>query len=115
MKHLVKFLVFFLIFILPVWAAPKTKKGQNQPDQKRVLEIQEALIAHNYMPGPPSGKWDDQTQNVLRKIADGYEWQIKHVPDARVLILLGLSKGSPEVIQKGNKLDQLVRGEVEEQ
>lgn len=115
MKHLIKLFLFLLIFIVPVSAAPKLKKGQKQPDQKRVLEIQEALISHDFMSGPPSGNWDDQTQNALRKIADSYEWQTKFVPDARVLILLGLSKGNPEVIQKGNKLDQLMRGEAEEQ
>ena len=106
----------FLLLTLPLCAAPKpSNKGQKQPDQKRVLEIQEALIAHSYMPGPASGKWDDRTQSVLRTIADSHEWQTKFVPDARVLVLLGLSGGSPEVVQKGNRLDRLMRREPEEQ
>ncbi len=114
-KYLAKFAAFFLLAV-SLFAAPKhPKKGQKQPDQKRVLEIQEALISRDLMSGPPSGKWDDRTQDILRRIADSYEWQTKHVPDARVLILLGLSKGNPEVIQKGNKLDQLQRGETDEQ
>jgi len=116
MKRLVKLIAFFLILVVPLSAAPnKPKKGQKQIDPRRIVEIQEVLISHDFMSGPPSGKWDDQTQDALRRIADSYGWQTKFVPDARVLILLGLSKGNPAVIQKGNRLDQLMRGEPEDQ
>jgi hypothetical protein len=90
--------------------------GQKQIDPQRIVEIQKVLISHDFMPGPPSGKWDDRTQDALRKIADSYGWQTRFVPDARVLILLGLSNGNPWVVfQKGNRLDLLMRRETEEQ
>jgi len=42
------------------------------------------------MQGEPSGKWDDATQNALRKFQADHKWQSKTVPDSRALIELGL-------------------------
>jgi len=87
------------------------KPGQKEPNRERVLEIQNALVSHGYTV-EVTGKWDHQTQVALYKIADGMEWQVNHVPDARVLILLGLSKGDPMLAQqKGDHLDQAVRAD----
>jgi len=63
---------------------------QKQPDKKRVLQIQKALIADGYMVGPATGRWDKATIDELATIARDHGWQTRHVPDARVLNLLGL-------------------------
>ena len=113
MKLLGTFLVV-LTLATSVAAGPakvKDKPGQKAPSQERVLEIQNALVAHGYTVAV-TGKWDHQTQVVLYKIADGMKWQVNHVPDARVLILLGLSKGDPQIAQQeGGHLDQAVRAD----
>jgi hypothetical protein len=76
---------------------------QTQPDPKRVHEIQSALISHDY----PKGKNWHETQEILRDIARTYHWQTHYAPDARVLILLGLSNKDPEVIdEEPNQLDK---------
>lgn len=75
---------------------------QTQPDPKRVHEIQAALVDHNYAPGK---NWRE-TQEILRTIARDHHWQARYAPDARVLILLGLSNNDPQVIEEGhNHLD----------
>src|SRR5271155_1136914 len=82
--------------------------GQKQPDKKRTVEIQQALIANGYMSGSPTGKWDTATIDALRSIADSHKWQVNHVPDARVLILLGLGNkmsDSSVTTLPGNHLD----------
>src|SRR5271170_2828536 len=71
----------------PLMAAPKPKKGQTQPDAKRIAEIQQALVDHGY---PSGGTWRD-TRATCRKIADEHGWQNMWAPDARVLALLGLA------------------------
>jgi len=68
-------------------ASPKPKKGQTQPDPKRIAEIQQALADHGY----PSGKNWNETREICRKIADDHGWQNMWAPDARVLFLLGLA------------------------
>jgi len=72
----------------------KTKKtrvrGQAAIDNQRAREIQEALVREHYMNGDPSGKWDDATQQALRRYQADQGWQSKTVPDSRALIRLGL-------------------------
>jgi hypothetical protein len=68
--------------ILPTSVSAK----QTVPDAKRQKQIRVALIEHGYTPGRT---WPDTVQ-VLKKIAREHYWQSVHVPDARVLILLGL-------------------------
>lgn len=85
-------------------SAPLCEGKQTQPDPKRVKEIQAALIAYGYVPG----KTWPETQNILREIAKDHHWQTHRVPDARVLILLGLGNkySDPSVAAEGrNHLD----------
>ena len=96
-------IVFLLLLASITLAGPR--KGQTIPDQKRTLQIQSALIECGFLFGPPSGKWDNETKEILRKIAKDHNWQTRHVPDARTLIMLGLSKGDPEVLDMPNHLD----------
>ncbi len=75
---------------------------QTQPDPKRVHEIQAALIDHNYAPG----KTWHETQERLRGIAREHKWQVRYAPDARVLILLGLSNNDTQVLdEKQSRLE----------
>jgi hypothetical protein len=61
---------------------------QHEPDRRRTLEIQQALVNYG-RPVHVNGKWDPETKAALAGIAQEHCWQIAHVPDARVLRLLG--------------------------
>jgi hypothetical protein len=99
-----------LMLASTAFAAPKKKPviGQKEIAPARALEIQKALVSHGYSV-EVTGAWDRQTKVALYRIADDMEWQVNHVPDARVLILLGLGNpmSNPEVAtQKGNQNDR---------
>src|SRR6266496_3317466 len=68
----------------------KHARGQQAIDDQRAQQIQQALIREHYMSGDPSGKWDDATQQSLRRYQADQGWQSKTVPDSRALIRLGL-------------------------
>jgi peptidoglycan hydrolase-like protein with peptidoglycan-binding domain len=70
--------------------AASRQRGQQKIDSSRTLEIQQALIREHYLSGEPSGKFDDATQQALRRYQTANRWQSKTVPDARALIKLGL-------------------------
>jgi len=99
---------FFIIFILSAiaWAVfctiAMSAPRQTQPDPKRIREIQVALVDHNYAPG----KTWKETQEILRQVARMHHWQTHWAPDARVLILLGLSNNDSQIIDgEHNRLD----------
>jgi hypothetical protein len=71
-------------------SATKRTHGQQKIDQKRTLEIQEALIREHYLDGKPTGVWNDATQQAMQKYQADNNWQSKTTPDARALIKLGL-------------------------
>jgi len=66
------------------------KRGQQKIDSERTQQIQEALIKQHYLNGEPTGKWDANTEDALRKFQTDNGWQNKTVPDSRALIKLGL-------------------------
>jgi peptidoglycan hydrolase-like protein with peptidoglycan-binding domain len=66
------------------------KRGQQAIDSPRAREIQEALIREHYMQGEPSGAWDTQTQDAMKRYQADHGWQSKTTPDSRALIRLGL-------------------------
>jgi peptidoglycan hydrolase-like protein with peptidoglycan-binding domain len=70
--------------------AASRQKGQQKIDSNRTVEIQQALIREHYLSGDPSGKFDDATEQALRRYQAANRWQSKTVPDARALIKLGL-------------------------
>lgn len=79
---------------------------QTQPDSKRIHQIQVALNEHGYVL-PAHATWG-QIRLVLKNIALGHDWQTHRIPDARVLILLGLGNqySDFEVTDEGrNHLD----------
>jgi hypothetical protein len=79
--------------ILVSLACCSTFANQLQPDKKRVVQIQQALLDHKFGSHAANGNWDDATRSTLKQIAADNGWQTSHVPDARVLILIGL--GNP--------------------
>ncbi|HVJ09756.1 MAG TPA: peptidoglycan-binding domain-containing protein [Acidisarcina sp.] len=76
---------------------PKISKvrGQRQIDPDRAREIQLALIHENYLSGEPSGQWDAETQDAMRRFQADHGWQTKIMPDSRALIKLGLGPSNP--------------------
>ena len=66
------------------------RRGQQQISSDRVREIQTALIREHYLPGQPTGVFDQRTKNALVKLQAEQGWQSKVVPDSRALIKLGL-------------------------
>jgi hypothetical protein len=103
-----------LILAANATTSPKkrsTPNAQVRPSADRIMEIQSALKAHGYDPGT---SWEE-TQQVCRRIADEHMWQTDHSPDARVLILLGLTgpHSDPAVAQMpGGRLDHDQRTEA---
>ena len=73
-------------------------RGQQAIDGERCREIQRALVREHYMSGPPSGKWDDATQQAMRHYQADQGWQSKSVPDSRALIRLGLGPGHEHLL-----------------
>jgi peptidoglycan hydrolase-like protein with peptidoglycan-binding domain len=65
-------------------------RGQKAIDGDRVRQIQQALVREHYMTAEPNGKWDEATQNAMRRYQADQGWQNKSVPDSRALIRLGL-------------------------
>ena len=59
-------------------------------DSDRAREIQEALIREHYLPGKPTGTWDQASQRAMVKFQADNGWQTKVIPDSRALIKLGL-------------------------
>jgi hypothetical protein len=102
MKRLI--ILAVLINMAMLYTVAVLHARQTQPDQKRVREIQAALVAHGFEPGR---SWPE-TQKLLRDIARSHHWQTHRAPDARVLILLGLGNkySDPDVLlEEHNRLD----------
>jgi hypothetical protein len=100
LASILQFVLLLLWLIFGV--AYITQARQVQPDPKRIREIQSALTSHNYA----AGKTWRETQEILRQIARTHHWQTHWAPDARVLILLGLSNNDSQIIDgERNRLD----------
>lgn len=68
----------------------KTARGQKKIDPDRAQEIQEALIREHYLTGEATGKWNQASEDAMRRYQADHGWQSKTVPDSRALINLGL-------------------------
>lgn len=66
------------------------KRGQQEPDTQRTLEIQQALIREHYLDAEPTGVWDQKSQKAMEQYQVDNGWQTKTIPDSRALIKLGL-------------------------
>jgi hypothetical protein len=65
-------------------------RGQQKIDPERAQAIQEALIREHYLDGEAAGKWDEASEEAMRRYQADHGWQSKTVPDSRALISLGL-------------------------
>jgi hypothetical protein len=65
-------------------------RGQQKIDPERAQAIQEALIREHYLDGEAAGKWDQASEEAMRRYQADHGWQSKTVPDSRALISLGL-------------------------
>ena len=68
----------------------RRERGQKAPTPDRISEIQQALAKDGSYPGTPNGKWDNSTQEALRKFQESHGLNPTGKLDARSLQQLGL-------------------------
>jgi peptidoglycan hydrolase-like protein with peptidoglycan-binding domain len=56
----------------------------------RAVEIQRALSQSGYYRGEPTGRWDDQTRDAMRRYQAANGFGVTGLPDAKSLMKLGL-------------------------
>ena len=71
----------------------RRERGQKAPTPDRISEIQQALAKDGSYTGTSNGKWDDSTEEALRKFQQAHGLTPTGKLDARSLQQLGL--GSP--------------------
>jgi peptidoglycan hydrolase-like protein with peptidoglycan-binding domain len=64
--------------------------GQKVPTTDRIQEIQSALAREGYYKGDPSGKWDEDTQDAMRRFQEEHNMSGSGKLDALSLQKLGL-------------------------
>ena len=67
--------------------------GQKVPSTDRIQEIQSALAREGYYKGDPSGKWDSDTQDAMRRFQEEHDLTGSGKLDAQSLQKLGLGSG----------------------
>jgi len=73
-------------------------RGQQKIDSERAQAIQEALIREHYLTGVPTGKWNQASEEAMRRYQADHGWQSKTVPDSRALISLGLGPSTDHLL-----------------
>jgi peptidoglycan hydrolase-like protein with peptidoglycan-binding domain len=68
----------------------RRERGQKTPTSDRIAEIQQALAKNGSYTGTPNGKWDDSTQEALRKFQEAHGLNPTGKLDAKSLQQLGL-------------------------
>jgi peptidoglycan hydrolase-like protein with peptidoglycan-binding domain len=68
----------------------RKQPGQKAPTNDRVSEIQSALAKDGSLTGTPSGKWDDDTADAMRRFQASHGLNPSGKLDARTLQKLGL-------------------------
>lgn len=63
---------------------------QTQPTPERYREIQGALAKKGYLHGEPTGKWDDESADALRRFQHDQNLEASGKLDSLSLIALGL-------------------------
>jgi hypothetical protein len=76
----------------------KRIRGQEKIDSERARSIQEALIREHYLSGEPSGVWNQESEDAMRRYQGDHGWQTKEVPDSRALIKLGLGPSKDHLL-----------------
>jgi hypothetical protein len=73
-------------------------RGQQKIDSERAQSIQEALIRERYLSGEATGKWNQASEDAMRRYQGDHGWQTKTVPDSRALIKLGLGPSNDHLL-----------------
>lgn len=76
----------------------RTARGQQKIDSERAQSIQEALIREHYLTGEATGKWNQASEDAMRRYQGDRGWQTKTVPDSRALIKLGLGPSKDHLL-----------------
>jgi len=88
----------------------KKDKGQLAPTSDRITEIQQALAKDGSYSAAPSGKWDDNTVDAMKKFQTTHALNPSGKLDARTLEKLGLGSttaGVAEPIAPPNSTSRL--------
>jgi hypothetical protein len=76
----------------------RSARGQQKIDSERAQSIQEALIREHYLTGEATGKWNQASEDAMRRYQGDHGWQTKTVPDSRALIKLGLGPSKDHLL-----------------
>jgi len=68
----------------------RKQPGQKAPTTDRISEIQTALARDGSFPGPPTGRWDDNTAAAMRRFQASHGLNVNGKLDAPTLQRLGL-------------------------
>ena len=71
-------------------AAARHRRSMMRPESDRIGEIQQALVKSGYLSGDPSGRWDDQTREAMRRYQADNGFPVTGLPEAKSLMKLGL-------------------------
>ena len=66
------------------------RSGQMAPTSDRVKDIQQALVQRGYLHGEPSGVWDDQSTEAMKRFQQDQNLQPSGKLNSLSLIALGL-------------------------
>jgi murein L,D-transpeptidase YcbB/YkuD len=97
-------------------ASRKKSKGQMTPTSDRITEIQQALAKDGSYSAAPSGKWDDNTVEAMKKFQTTHALNPSGKLDARTLEKLGMGSttaGVAEPIAPPNSTSRLTGGSVQ--
>ena len=80
-------------------ARNKARLAALRPEPQRVVEIQRALMNAGELHQEPTGKWDEQTREAMRKYQKANGFPPTGLPEAKSLMKLGLGPHAlpPEV------------------
>ena len=72
----------------------RRERGQKAPTPERISEIQQALAKDGSYTGTPNGKWDQSTEDALRKFQESHGLSPTGKLDAKSLQQLGLGSST---------------------
>jgi peptidoglycan hydrolase-like protein with peptidoglycan-binding domain len=75
----------------------RRERGQKAPTPDRISEIQQALAKDGSYKGTPNGKWDESSQDALRKFQESHGLNPTGKLDAKSLQQLGLGSSTAGV------------------
>ena len=77
----------------------KKDRGQMAPTPERITEIQQALAKDGSYSAPPTGKWDDNTVDAMKKFQTAHALNPSGKLDALTLEKLGLGSTTAGVAE----------------